>query len=181
MSKTIGIIVGSLREGSYNRLFAQNVIDLLPAGYETKLLEIGNLPLYNEDVDQDNPPAEYSTFREQLEQCDAFLFVTPEYNRSLPAAMKNALDVGSRPYGFNKFAGKPGAIISVTIGRMGAFGANHHLRQVLVFLDVPVLQQPEMYISNAADLIDKDGRIADSTLKLLKNFVDAFVQHIERY
>ncbi|MCF5262345.1 NADPH-dependent FMN reductase, partial [Pseudomonas sp. PA-5-4A] len=147
MSKvyTIAVLVGSLRKESINRKVALALAELAPANLKLNIVEIGDLPLYNEDIDGTAPPAAYSTFRQQVRSSDAVLFVTPEYNRSVPAPLKNAIDVGSRPYGQSVYGGKPGAIISVSPGAIGGFGANHHLRQSLVFLDVPCMQQPEAY------------------------------------
>lgn len=177
----IGIVVGSLRKESYSRKIANNVGELFPQGYQTEFLEIGNLPLYNEEYDE-NSPAEYTTFRNQVKGADAILFVTPEYNRSVPGVLKNALDVASRPWGQSVWAGKPAAIISQSIGNISGFGANHHLRQVLTFLDMPILQQPEAYIANSANLFDDQGKINnEGTVKFLQSFVDAFVALIGKY
>ncbi|MDI9484927.1 MAG: NAD(P)H-dependent oxidoreductase, partial [Bacillota bacterium] len=130
----------------------------------------------------DNPPAEYRTFRTQVKGCDAILFVTPEYNRSIPGVLKNALDVGSRPYGQSVWAGKPAAIISQSVGNLGGFGSNHHLRQVLTFLDMPALQQPEAYLADSSSLFDGSGRIKNQdTVQYLQGFVNAFLELIERY
>lgn len=152
MSKvyTIAVLVGSLRKESINRKVALALAELAPANLTLNIVEIGDLPLYNEDIDGASPPAAYSTFRQQVRSSDAVLFVTPEYNRSVPAPLKNAIDVGSRPYGQSAWSGKPGAIISVSPGAIGGFGANHHLRQSLVFLDVPCMQQPEAYLGARA-------------------------------
>ncbi len=177
----VGIIVGSLRKESFSKQVAANVVKLFPTGYTSELIEIGNLPIYNQDYDE-NPPAEYTAFRAQVRGLDAILFVTPEYNRSIPAVLKNALDVGSRPYGQSVWAGKPAAIISQSIGNIGGFGANHHLRQVLSFLDMPLLQQPEAYLANSAELFDENGLIKNTdTVEFLQSFVDAFVSLIKRY
>jgi chromate reductase len=141
MSKTynVAVLVGSLRKASINRKLALALADLAPASLNLEILEIGDLPLYNEDADGENAPAAYAPFRSKLNAADAVLFITPEYNRSIPGAMKNAIDVGSRPYGKSGFSGKPGAVLSASPGAIGGFGANHHLRQCLVFLDVYVL------------------------------------------
>lgn len=177
----VGIIVGSLRENSFSGQIADNVAELFPEGYETKYVEIGNLPLYNQDSDE-NPPAEYTTFRKTIKSLDAILFVTPEHNRSVPAALKNALDTGSRPYGESVWDGKPAAIISQSVSNLSGFGANHHLRQSLSFLNMPVLQQPEAYIANSADLLDENGKINnEGTIQFLQSFVDAFVELIKKY
>ena len=139
----VAVLVGSLRKASINRKLALALAELAPPSLQLQLVEIGDLPLYDEDIDVSPAPEAYSRFREQVRGADALLFVTPEYNRSIPAPMKNAIDVGSRPYGQSVFSGKPGAVLSASPGAIGGFGANHHLRQCLVFLDVYVLQQPE--------------------------------------
>jgi chromate reductase len=153
--KRIAVLVGSLRKASFNRKMAKALISLAPEPQMLEIIEIGGLPLYDQDYDDEGrPPAAWTTFREHIKSFDGFLFVTPEYNRSVPAVLKNALDVGSRPYGKSIWGEKPGAVISVSPGAIGGFGANHHLRQSLVFLNVPTMQQPEAYIGNAANLFD---------------------------
>jgi len=181
MSRRIGVIVGSLRKKAYSLLLAKQVIALLPQGYEGFLVDISHLPLYNEEFDETVPPEEYVSFRNEIETYDAFLFVTPEYNRSIPAAIKNALDVASRPTGQNKWAQKPGAVMSVSPGAYGGFGANHHLRQSLMFLDVPLLQQPEVYLGKVNTLLKDDGTFIEGTVEFLQQYVDAFIKHINRY
>ena len=177
----IGIVVGSLREESFSKRIANNVAELFPDSCTTEMIEIGNLPLYNEEYD-DNPPPEYGPFRSKVKGFDAILFVTPEYNRSIPGVLKNAIDVGSRPYGQSVWAGKPAAIISQSIGTVGGFGANHHLRQVLTFLDMPILQQPEAYLTNSPGLLDENGQINnEATIRFLQSFVNAFLDLLERY
>lgn len=179
----IAILLGSLRKESFSKKLATNVRDLLPEGYEAEIVEIGNLALYNQDFDdENNAPAEYTSFRKKMKEIDAVLFVTPEYNRSVPAVLKNALDVGSRPYGASVWNGKPAAIISQSPGNLSAFGANHHLRQSLVFLNMPLVQQPEAYIGNVAGLLDENGKVSDEgTVEFLQSFVDTFVDLIKRY
>lgn len=182
MTKKIGIIVGSLRKGSLNRKVAGEMKGMFPEGYETDFIEIGDLPLYNEDLDGKEAPESYRTFREKAKGMDAFLFVTPEYNRSMSAAMKNALDVGSRPYGSSVWDGKPAAVVSVSQGAIGGFGANHHLRQTLVFLNMPTLQQPEAYLSNFGGSVNEAGEITkEETKQFLKTITDALVALVERY
>jgi chromate reductase len=172
--KKIAVLVGSLRKESLNRKMAGSLIKVSPDSLKLEIIEIGNLPLYNQDFDG-KPPAEYTQFREGLKRFDGVLFVTPEYNRSVPAVLKNALDVGSRPYGQNVWDRKPGAVISVSIGAIGGFGANHHLRQSLVFLNVPTMQQPEAYIGNAESLFDKNGNLTnDLTREHITKFMKAF-------
>ncbi|MDQ0201737.1 NADPH-dependent FMN reductase [Neobacillus ginsengisoli] len=179
----VGILLGSLRKESFSKKLAANVASLFPEGYEAEFVEIGNLLLYNQDFDdENNVPSEYTTFRNKMKEIDAVLFVTPEYNRSIPAILKNALDVGSRPYGASVWNGKPAAIISQSPGNLGGFGVNHHLRQPLVFLNMPILQQPEAYIGNVANLLDGNDKIKDEgTVKFLQSFVDAFVDMIKKY
>ncbi|KPV40876.1 NADPH-dependent FMN reductase [Alicyclobacillus ferrooxydans] len=182
MTKKVGIIVGSLRKDSFSKRLAANVASLFPEGFETAFVDIGGLALYNQDYDdENNVPAAYTTFRDVMKEIDAVLFVTPEYNRSVPAVLKNALDVGSRPYGASVWNGKPAAIISQSPGSLSAFGANHHLRQSLVFLNMPVVQQPEAYIGNVAELFDDRGQIkSEGTVKFLESFVAAFVDLIKK-
>jgi chromate reductase len=177
--KKIAVIVGSLRKDSFNRKMAQALIALAPDSLQFDLIEIGGLPLYNQDLD-DNPPAAWTQFRERVRPVDGVLFVTPEYNRSVPGVLKNAIDVGSRPYGNSVWDGKPGAVMSVSPGAIGGFGANHHLRQSLVFLNVPTLQQPEAYIGKAATLFDENGQLAtDSIRQFAAKFMQAFAAWVE--
>jgi chromate reductase len=176
----IGIIVGSLRKDSLNRKMANVLMKLAPSSLQCQIIGIGDLPLYNQDLD-DHAPAEWIKFREQVKPCDGILFVTPEYNRSVPGVLKNAIDVGSRPYGKSVWSEKPAAIISVSPGAIGGFGANHHLRQSLVFLDMPALQMPEAYIGLAGDLFNENGEVTkEETKKFLSKFIKAFSDWVER-
>jgi chromate reductase len=178
--RTVAVIVGSLRKDSLNRKLARAVIAMASPTLACEFVEIGELPLYSQDHEADPPPA-VRAFRAQVAAKDAVLFVTPEYNRSVPGALKNAIDVGSRPYGKSVWSGKPAAIISVSPGALGAFGANHHLRQSLVFLDMPAMAQPEAYIGNAAALFDEQGALtAESTREFLGKFVAAFGRWVDR-
>lgn len=176
MSKVynVAVLVGSLRKESINRRLALALADLAPKTLSLNIVEIGDLPLYNEDIDGDQPPAAYTRFRDSMRDAQAVLFVTPEYNRSVPGAMKNAIDVGSRPYGQSIFSGKPAAVITASPGAMGGFGANHHLRQSLVFLDMPCLQQPESYVGGAGKIFDEKGALSDATRPFLEKFITAF-------
>jgi chromate reductase, NAD(P)H dehydrogenase (quinone) len=178
----VAVIVGSLRKGSYNRMMAHALAALAPPSLKLEIVEIGALPLYDQDRDEDtDPPAAWLAFRERVKRADAVLFVTPEYNRSVPAPLKNAIDVGSRPYGASAWDGKPAAIVSVSPGAIGAFGANHHLRQSLVFLNMPILQQPEAYIGGAANLFDAEGKLTNpGTADFMKKFMQAFAAWIEK-
>ena len=176
---TIAVLVGSLRKASYNLKTAKALIALAPDSLSLEIVNIGELPLYNEDLEA-SAPHQWTVFREQLSASDGVLFVTPEYNRSVPAALKNAIDVGSRPYGKNAWDGKPGAIVSVSPGNIGGFGANHHLRQSLVFVNVPAMPQPEAYIGGAAKLFDDSGNLVnDSTREFLRNFMVAFAKWVD--
>jgi len=179
-TRDIAVIVGSLREGSFSRKTARALANLSPAGLKLEIVEIGGLPLYNQDLDPDSPPEPWTGFRERIRRADGVLFVTPEYNRSIPGVLKNAIDVGSRPYGSSAWEKKPGAVVSVTPGGLGAFGANHHLRQACVFLDMPIMAQPEAYLSGAGKAFAEDGGIADPSLtRLLTRFMAAFADWVE--
>jgi chromate reductase len=179
-SRRIAVLVGSLRKGSLNRKVAKALVAAAPAPLSLEIVEIGQLPLYNQDDDA-APPAASVAFKQQIAAADAVLFVTPEYNRSVPGVLKNAIDIASRPYGKSAWSGKPAAVISVSPGAIGGFGANHHLRQSLVFLDMPVLQQPEAYVGGAGDLFDEPGELKKAETKtFLDNFLAAFAAWIEK-
>jgi chromate reductase, NAD(P)H dehydrogenase (quinone) len=177
---SVAVIVGSLRKQSFTRKTALTLAEVAPVDLKLDIVEIGQLPLYNED-DEHSPPASWLAFRETVRAARAVLFVTPEYNRSVPAALKNAIDVGSRPYGKSAWDAKPGAVVSVSPGAIGGFGANHHLRQSLVFLNVPTMQQPEAYIGGAAKLFDDEGHMTnEGTRKFLQSFAEAFAKWIDK-
>jgi chromate reductase len=180
-TRKIAVLVGSLRKDSFTRKVAKTLMLLAPPTLEMEIVEIGQLPLYNQDDDTDNPPATFTEFRNRIKEADGVLFCTPEYNRSVPGALKNAIDVGSRPYGQSAWSGKPCAVISVSPGAIGGFGANHHLRQSLVFLDMPCMQQPEGYVGAIANKVDAEHVSDESTRKFLHSFVDAFGGWIERH
>lgn len=170
----IAVIVGSLRKESFNLKTAKALMQLAPESLDLELVSIANLPMFNEDL-EGNPPKEWEVLREKIRNVDGLLFLTPEYNRSVPGVLKNAIDVGSRPYGKNSWDGKPAAVVSVSIGNISGFGANHHLRQSLTFVNVPTMAQPEAYIGGAAALFDDKGELNnDSTKDFLKNFMLAF-------
>jgi chromate reductase len=176
----VAVLVGSLRRDSYNRKMAKALQRLAPPSLRLDIVGIGELPLYDQDDDAD-PPQNSAAFKDRIQKADAVLFVTPEYNRSVPGVLKNAIDIASRPYGKSAWTGKPAAVVTVSPGAIGGFGANHHLRQSLVFLDMPTLQQPEAYIGGAAELFDAQGNLAkDATRELMKKFLGAFAQWIER-
>jgi len=172
--RDVAVLVGSLRQGAFSRTLANALAVLALPTLKLSIVEIGDLPFYNQDHEAD-PPAAWLAFRQRIAAADAVLFVTPEYNRSVPAVLKNALDVASRPYGRSAWNGKPGAVVSVSPGQLGGFGANHHLRQSLVFLNVPTMQQPECYVGAAGDLFDADGAIVKpATREFLEAFMQAF-------
>ena len=179
MSKKIGILVGSLRKDSFTKIVAQAAAKLFPAEIQVEFIEIGYLPFFNQDFeDVSNSPESHTAFRKQIEGIDGFIFATPEYNRSYAPALKNALDIASRPYGSSKWNGKPAAILSVSPGAIGGFGANHHLRQVLAFLNMVPVQQPEAYIGSVHTLLDEKGQLKENTVALLQSVVDALVNKL---
>ncbi len=179
----VGVLIGSLRKSSLSQQLALNVGSLFPENYQIEVIEIGHLPFYNQDFDDyDQVPESFQAFREKIQEMDAFLFVTPEYNRSVPAVLSNAIDIGSRPKIDNAWDGKPGAIISQSPGNFGGFGANHHLRQVLSAVNVPVVQSPEVYLSHSAKLLDEQGKLNnEGTVQFLQSFVEAFIELIKKY
>jgi len=178
-TRNVAVLVGSLRKDSLNRRMARALAALAPASLKLEIVEIGGLSHYNQDLDSE-PPSSWIEFRGKINVADAVLFVTPEYNRSVPGVLKNAIDIGSRPYGHSVWSGKPGAVITVSPGAIGGFGANHHLRQSLVFLDVPAMPQPEAYIGNAAELFDADGSIKNEGARgLVQKFINAYSVWVE--
>jgi len=177
----VAVLVGSLRRDSLNRKLAHALAELAPRSLALDIVEIGRLPLYNTD-EESTPPAEWSEFRARITVADAVLFVTPEYNRSVPAALKNALDVGSRPAGQSVWNAKPGGVVTATTGQLGGFGANHHLRQSLMVLNVPTMQHPEAYIGGADKLFDAEGRlVVDSTRAFVERYMNAFAEWVARF
>lgn len=182
--KKIGLFVGSLRRDSFSKKTAQNLAKIAPDGFEFEIISIGHLPLYNQDFDNpDETPEAYVAYRKQVQELDGVIFVTPEYNRSVPAVLKNALDIASRPYGKNVWSGKPGAIVSCSISAIGGFGANHHLRQSLTFLNVYTMQQPEAYIGRLSpDSFDNSGAFTDNALTdFFQQFVQAYITWFNRF
>jgi chromate reductase len=154
--------------------------ELAPQTLRLEIVEIRQLALYDEDLEK-QPPPPWLAFRERIRRADAVLFATPEYNRSVPGVLKNAIDVGSRPYGSSVWQGKPGAVMSVSPGAIGGFGANHHLRQSLVFLDVRVMQQPEAYLGGVSKSFDDAGKLTNSaTREFLQKFGEGFSSWTDR-
>ena len=176
----VAVLVGSLRKESLTRKVAMAMKGLAPPSLALEIVEIRELPMYDQDLETETPPRAWVDFRDRIKRADALLFATPEYNRSVPGCLKNAVDVGSRPPGNTVFNGKPGAIVSVTPFGLGAFGANHHLRQALVYVNVLTMAQPEAYISQARDLVDENFRITkDASREFFTKFLNAFAAWIE--
>ena len=179
-ARDVVVLVGSLRKESVTRKIAMAMKGIAPPSLSLDIVEIRDLQMYDEDLETDSPPKAWAAFRDRMKRCDAILFATPEYNRSVPGCLKNAVDVGSRPSGQNVFDGKPGAVVSVTPYKLGAFGANHHLRQALVYVNVLTMAQPEAYVSLARDLVDaKFSFVQADSRKFFGDFLDAFAKWIE--
>lgn len=177
--RNVAVLVGSLRKDSLTRKVANAIVRLAPSSLKLGIVEIAQVAHYNQDLEV-TPPADWVEFREKVRAADAVLFVTPEYNRSVPGVLKNAIDVASRPHGKSAWNGKPGAVVSVSPGALAGFGANHHLRQMLVFLNIPAMQQPEAYIGGADKMFDANGNLTnDSTREFLQKFINAFAAWIE--
>ena len=177
----IAVLTGSLRKNAYSRNTALALAALAPAEIQLDIVDIGQLPFYNQDTEQPAPQT-WAQFRERIKRADGVLFVTPEYNRSVPAVLKNAIDVGSRPYGQSAWSGKPCAVVSVSPGAVGGFGANHHLRQSLVYLDMPAMQQPEAYFGGVGKWFDDSGKLVDAPAReLLGKFIVAYAAWVARF
>ncbi len=177
--RDVAVLVGSLREGSWNRKTAEALAGLAPSHLKFRFVDIA-VSLYNQDLDTDNPPDDWKRLRSEIATADAVLFVTPEYNRSVPGVLKNAIDIASRPPGKAALIGKPAAVMGVSLGQIGTFGANHHLRQMLAYLDMPTLGQPEMYLGSVQKFLTEDGEITQAdTRALMTKFVTAFSDWIE--
>jgi chromate reductase, NAD(P)H dehydrogenase (quinone) len=179
----IAVLVGSLRKESFNRKAAHALMALAPDSLALEIVELGALSMYNQDEDEaGKPPSAWTELRQKIKAMDGVLFITPEYNRSVPAVLKNAIDIGSRPYGQSAWDGKPAAVVSVSPGAIGGFGANHHLRQSLVFLNMPTLQQPELYLGGAAKLFGPDGTVTDDSARaLLQKFITTYAQWVQTH
>jgi chromate reductase len=177
----IAVFVGSLRKDSFNRRLARAVEKLAPAEFAFKHIQIDDLPLYSQDFDADYPSVA-TRLKRDVEAADALLFVTPEYNRSIPGVLKNAIDIASRPWGTNSFARKPGAVIGTSIGSTGSALAQQHLRNILAYLDVPLLAQPEVFVHFKDDLLAADGTISnEGTKKFLQRFMDAYAAWLKQF
>jgi NAD(P)H-dependent FMN reductase len=181
MAYKIAVVVGSLRQGSFNKQLARAVESLAPADFSFEHLDIGGLPLYSQDYDSDYPEVAVE-FKKKIAEANGLLFVTPEYNRSIPGVLKNAIDWGSRPWGHSVWGGKPGAIIGTSVGAIGTAIAQSHLRGVCAYLDIALLGQPEMFVKHDESRIDASGNITnDDTRKFLQNFVDKYVAWVKHY
>ncbi len=175
----VAVLVGSLRKDSYNKRLMHAVEKLAPAGFRFKQVRIDDLPLYSQDFDLNYPPNALR-LKQDIEEAHALLFITPEYNRSIPGVLKNAIDLASRPWNTNSFAGKPAAVIGTSVGSLGTALAQEHLRSILYFLNVPVLRKPEIYLHFHDEIITADGTIAnDSTRELMQRFVDAYIAWVK--
>jgi chromate reductase len=179
--RKVAVIVGSLRKESFSRKLANAIAATAPANLTFDFVDIGQLQHFNQDLEA-TPTAEWTAFRDRVKAADAVLFVTPEYNRGLPGVLKNAIDVGSRPYGSSVWNGKPAAVVSNSPGAIGGFGAYHQLRQSLVFLNMPTVNQPETYIGNVATLFNETGELVnESTQEFLTAFGQTFAAGIEKH
>lgn len=177
----VAVLVGSLRKESFNRKIAQALIAMAPESLAFRFVEIGHLGLYNQDMDAAFPD-HWTAFKSGIEKADALLFATPEYNRSMPGVLKNAIDIGSRPFGKSCWGAKPGAVISASPGAVGGFGANHHLRQVLTAVGIYVMPQPEVYIPAVDKKLDAEGNVTDEgTKKFLGQFIASFEKWVARF
>lgn len=182
MPKTVAVLRGSPRAGSLTEKLARSIELAVGDRLSFRDVPIHDLPLYNPDIEKDQPHAGWDAYRAAVRACDGLLFVSPEWNRSMPGGLKNALDVGSRPYGQGIFAGRPAAVVTQSTGGTGGFGCNHHIRQCLAHLDAPVLAQPEMYVGNlSAEKFGADGGVSDEALaKLIDGFADKYVAWVEK-
>ncbi|MGV3590625.1 MAG: NADPH-dependent FMN reductase [Gammaproteobacteria bacterium] len=176
----IAVVVGSLRKDSFNRKLANAIPRLAPKEFRFTPLEIGNLPLYNQD-DDGNPADAVKRLKAEIQGAKGLLFVTPEYNRSVPGVLKNALDHASRPYGQNAWAGKPAGVIGVSIGAIGTALAQQHLRNILAYLDVKVMAQPEAFLHMRDGMFDEQGNIGAASKEFVQKWVDAYVAWISKF
>ncbi|HAT31031.1 MAG TPA: NADPH-dependent FMN reductase [Janthinobacterium sp.] len=176
----IAVVVGSLRKDSFNRKLASAIAKLAPAHFSFTQVEIGDLPLYSQDNDG-QPPEQVTRLKSALGAAQGFLFVTPEYNRSIPGVLKNAIDHASRPYGQSAWAGKPAGVLGVSVGAAGTAMAQQHLRNILAYLDVPTLGQPEIFLQAKEGLFDDAGNIGPASLKFLQGWMDHYVAWVEKH
>lgn len=176
----VAVLVGSLRKDSFNRQLADAIVKLAPQEFSFKAVEIGDLPLYNQDDDAE-PAESVKRLKSEIASCQGLLFVTPEYNRSVPGVLKNAIDHASRPYGQSAWSGKPAGILGVSVGATGTALAQQHLRNILAYLDVPTLGQPEVFLQAKEGLFDKDGNIGQGSKAFLQGWMDRYVAWIRQH
>ncbi|MGE3318235.1 MAG: NADPH-dependent FMN reductase [Candidatus Berkiella sp.] len=176
----IGVIVGSLRKDSFNRKLANAIVKLAPPELSFNFIEIGDLPLYNQDQDA-NPPEAAKRLKSEIQGSQGLLFCTPEYNRSIPGVLKNALDHASRPYGQSAWAGKPAGVVGISVGSTGTALAQQHLRNILSYLDMPTLTQPEVFIQMKEGLFDEAGNIGEGSKKFLQGWMDKYVDWVKKH
>ncbi|EMI5492690.1 NAD(P)H-dependent oxidoreductase [Providencia stuartii] len=175
----IGVVVGSLRSDSYNKKVANALIKLFPSHFTFKFIDISELPLYNQDADQ-HVPTTVAQFKSQISQCDGIIFVTPEYNRSIPGVLKNAIDQGSRPWGDNSWNGKPAGILGVSIGNISTAIAQQHLRNSLAFLNMPTLNQPECFLKWFDGMVDEQNNFAQKSKEFIQTWADAYALFVTK-
>lgn len=177
----IGVIIGSLRKDSFNRKLASAIIKLAPSEFSFKMLEIGDLPLYNQDDDAHQAES-VKKFKSNIKATQGLIFVTPEYNRSIPGVLKNAIDNASRPYGQSAFEGKPAGVIGISVGTLGSALAQQHLRNILAYLDMPTLGQPEVFLQAKEGLFDETGSIANpDTKKFLQSWINRYTAWVKKF
>lgn len=180
-TKKVAVIVGSLRKESFNRKIANEMIRLAPENLELKVVEIKDLTFFNEDI-ENSPPQAWTDFKNEIKNSDAVLFVSPEYNRTMPGVVKNAMEIGSRPPKDNSWKGKPGAVMTVSPGAIGGLGAHNNIREALTSLDIPTMQQPAAYIGGVKDRLLEDGiTVNEATEKFIKTYLGAFELWIQRF
>ena len=180
-ARRVGVIVGGLRKDAFSRRVADALRALQPPTLNLEIVEIRDLPFYNQDLETEKPPPPWTEFRNRIRAVDAVLFVTPENNRGVPSVLKNAVDVGSRPWGKSVWDAKPCGIVSSSPSPLGGFGANHQLRQNLSYFAMPLLQQPEMYLGGVDKLVESGGKVAnDNTRDLFARYLAAFATWTER-
>ena len=176
----IAVIVGSLRRDSFNRKLAGAIVKLAPSEFSFRQIHIGDLPLYNQD-DDENPTDPVKRLKAEITASQGLLFVTPEYNRSVPGVLKNALDHASRPYGQNAWAGKPAGVLGISVGAIGTALAQQHLRNTLAYLDIPTLGQPEVFIQAKEGLFDEDGNIDSGSKEFLQHWMSQYVAWVQKH
>lgn len=175
----IAVFVGSLRAESLNKKLAENLESLAPTGVTFTYADIGSLPLFNQDLEASDYPASAQAIKDIVASSDGVLFVTPEYNRSIPGVLKNAIDWVSRPWGTNSFDNKPAGVVGASASTLGAAMAQAHLRNIMVYLNTKLLGQPELYLASAHEMFDEEGSVIDASNEFLKKYIDTFIAHVK--